>query len=30
VSAGSEYTILPEYSEASTARGGSKGKGRMS
>jgi hypothetical protein len=30
MSAGSEYTVMPEYSEASTARGGSKGKGRMS
>ena len=30
VSAGTEYTVIPEYSEASTARGGSKGKGRMS
>jgi hypothetical protein len=30
VSAGSEYTVIPEYSETSTARGGSKGKGRMS
>jgi hypothetical protein len=30
VSAGSEYTVIPEDSEASTARGGSKGKGRMS
>jgi hypothetical protein len=29
VSAGSEYTVMPEYSEASTARCGSKGKGRM-
>jgi hypothetical protein len=29
VSARSEYTVMPEYSEASTARGGSKGKGRM-
>lgn len=29
VSAGSEYTVMPEYSEGSTARGGSKGKGRM-
>jgi hypothetical protein len=30
VSADTEYTDIPEYSEASTARGGSKGKGRMS
>jgi hypothetical protein len=30
VSASTEYTDIPEYSEASTARGGSKGKGRMS
>ena len=30
VSAGTEYTVIPEYSEASTARDGSKGKGRMS
>jgi hypothetical protein len=29
VSGGSEYSVIPEYSEASTARGGSKGKGRM-
>ena len=30
VSAGSEYTAIPKYSETSTARGGSKGKGRIS
>jgi hypothetical protein len=30
VSAGTEYTDIPEYSEASTARGGPKGKGRTS
>jgi len=29
VSTATEYTVIPEYSEASTARGGSKGKGRM-
>jgi hypothetical protein len=29
VSGGSEYSVIPEYSEANTARGGSKGKGRM-
>lgn len=29
MSGDTEYTVIPTYSEASTARGGSKGKGRM-